>query len=55
MFKIVRDPCGIACLIITYIAVLYADYVVMRWIILHEFTTRQAFSFTCELKCNVLF
>lgn len=39
MFKIVRDPCGIACLVITYAAVFYADYVVIRWIILHEFTS----------------
>ncbi|XP_037960111.1 palmitoyltransferase ZDHHC3-like [Teleopsis dalmanni] len=30
----VRDPCGIVCLIITYGAVFYADYVVMRWIIM---------------------
>ncbi|KAH8378380.1 hypothetical protein KR093_011084 [Drosophila rubida] len=30
----IRDPCGIACLIVTYGAVIYADYVVMRWIIL---------------------
>ncbi|EDW64749.1 palmitoyltransferase ZDHHC3 isoform X1 [Drosophila virilis] len=30
----IRDPCGIVCLIFTYGAVIYADYVVMRWIIL---------------------
>jgi len=30
----IRDPCGIACLVVTYGAVLYADYVVIRWIIL---------------------
>ena len=24
------DPCGIACLIVTYSAILYADYVVVR-------------------------
>ncbi|KAJ8673088.1 hypothetical protein QAD02_004349 [Eretmocerus hayati] len=31
----VKDPCGIACIITTYIAVLYADHVVVRWIVLH--------------------
>ncbi|XP_036327295.1 palmitoyltransferase ZDHHC3-like [Rhagoletis pomonella] len=30
----IRDPCGIVCLVITYGAVMYADYVVLRWIIL---------------------
>ncbi|XP_071957867.1 palmitoyltransferase ZDHHC7-like isoform X2 [Antedon mediterranea] len=29
-----KDPCGIICLIITYAAVLYADYVVVQWLIL---------------------
>ncbi|KAF4522476.1 hypothetical protein B566_EDAN002561 [Ephemera danica] len=31
---LVRDPCGIVCLIATYAAVIYADYVVVRWIVL---------------------
>ncbi|XP_012257947.2 palmitoyltransferase ZDHHC3-A [Athalia rosae] len=31
----VRDLCGIVCIIVTYIAVFYADYVVVRWIVLH--------------------
>lgn len=30
----VRDPCGIVCLFVTYGAVFYADYVVVRWLIL---------------------
>lgn len=30
----VRDPCGVVCVLVTYCAVLYADYVVTRWIIL---------------------
>ena len=29
-----KDPCGFICLLMTYGAVLYADYVVVRWIIL---------------------
>ncbi|TDG48620.1 hypothetical protein AWZ03_004949 [Drosophila navojoa] len=29
----VRDPCGIICLIVTYGAIIYADYVVIYWII----------------------
>nr|XP_034172093.1 palmitoyltransferase ZDHHC7 [Osmia lignaria] len=32
----VKDPCGIVCIIVTYIAVFYADYVVVRWVILHS-------------------
>ncbi|KDR19695.1 palmitoyltransferase ZDHHC7 [Zootermopsis nevadensis] len=34
MSTFVRDPCGIVCILLTYVAVLYADYVVIRWIIL---------------------
>ncbi|CAH0560695.1 unnamed protein product [Brassicogethes aeneus] len=30
----VRDPCGIVCVLVTYSAVFYADYVVIKWIIL---------------------
>ncbi|KAK9891692.1 hypothetical protein WA026_015660 [Henosepilachna vigintioctopunctata] len=30
----IKDPCGIACIIVTYIAIFYADYVVVKWIIL---------------------
>ena len=26
-----KDPCGFTCLIMTYAAVIYADYVVVRW------------------------
>lgn len=36
----VRDPCGIVCIIVTYVAVFYADYVVIRWIILHTMQDR---------------
>uniref|UniRef100_A0A1B0DC24 Palmitoyltransferase n=1 Tax=Phlebotomus papatasi TaxID=29031 RepID=A0A1B0DC24_PHLPP len=32
----VKDPCGIACLIVTYMAIIYADYVVIKWIILQS-------------------
>ncbi len=28
------DPCGLTCLVLTYAAVLYADYVVVRWIVM---------------------
>ncbi|EAA12271.2 AGAP008493-PA, partial [Anopheles gambiae str. PEST] len=30
----VKDPCGIVCVLITYMTVLHADYVVTHWIIL---------------------
>ncbi|KAG8035803.1 hypothetical protein G9C98_001459 [Cotesia typhae] len=36
----VKDPCGIVCILVTYIAVFYADYVVIRWIILHTMQDR---------------
>lgn len=36
----IRDPCGIVCLVITYGAVIYADYVVLRWIILQTMEAR---------------
>lgn len=29
----VKDPCGVICLFITYLAILYSDYVVVRFII----------------------
>ena len=29
-----KDPCGFTCLLMTYAAVFYADYVVVRWIVL---------------------
>lgn len=35
-----RDPCGIVCIIVTYLAVFYADYVVTRWIILQTMQNR---------------
>lgn len=35
-----RDPCGIVCIFVTYLAVFYADYVVTRWIILQTMQNR---------------
>ncbi|KAG5883404.1 hypothetical protein JTB14_031293 [Gonioctena quinquepunctata] len=32
----VRDPCGVVCILITYGAVFYADYVVIKWVILQS-------------------
>jgi len=29
-----KDPCGLFCILMTYAAVLYADYAVIRWIVL---------------------
>ncbi|BES95086.1 unnamed protein product [Nesidiocoris tenuis] len=34
MSTIVKDPCGLICIPLTYVAVFYADYVVVRWVIL---------------------
>ncbi|XP_050502313.1 palmitoyltransferase ZDHHC3 isoform X2 [Diabrotica virgifera virgifera] len=30
----IKDPCGIVCILITYIAVFYADYVIIKWVVL---------------------
>lgn len=35
-----KDPCGIMCLIMTYLAVFYADYVVVRWIVIQTLHNR---------------
>lgn len=35
-----KDPCGIVCLVLTYLAVVYADYVVVRWIIIQTLRNR---------------
>lgn len=35
-----KDPCGIICLLMTYLAVFYADYVVVKWIILQTLHNR---------------
>ena len=29
-----NDPCGWTCLLMTYAAVIYADYVIIRWVVL---------------------
>ncbi|KAL1139787.1 hypothetical protein AAG570_006764 [Ranatra chinensis] len=34
MSTFVRDPCGFICIVITYIAVFYADYVVVKWVVM---------------------
>lgn len=34
------DPCGILCCLLTYAAVLYADYVVVNWLVLPTFDGR---------------
>ncbi|XP_026684709.1 palmitoyltransferase ZDHHC3 isoform X2 [Diaphorina citri] len=33
MMVFVKDPCGFICIIFTYAAVVYADYVVIRWVV----------------------
>ena len=35
-----KDPCGIICLMMTYLAVFYADYVVVRWIVIQTMHSR---------------
>lgn len=36
----IKDPCGISCIIVTYVAVFYADYVIIKWIILQTMQNR---------------
>ena len=31
-----KDPCGVTCLLMTYAAVIYADFVVVKWIVLES-------------------
>lgn len=40
MTNFIKDPCGIVCITITYLAIFYADYVVTRWIILQTMQNR---------------
>ncbi|XP_008178297.1 palmitoyltransferase ZDHHC3 isoform X1 [Acyrthosiphon pisum] len=35
MMKLVNDPCGIFCILFTYTSIIYADYVVIQWVVLH--------------------
>uniref|UniRef100_A0A1B6MPS2 Palmitoyltransferase n=1 Tax=Graphocephala atropunctata TaxID=36148 RepID=A0A1B6MPS2_9HEMI len=34
MSMFVKDPCGFICITLTYVAVFYADYVIIRWVIM---------------------
>lgn len=43
-----RDVCGILCALLTYVAMAYADYVVIFWLIRPTFTQR--FLLFCTLK-----
>lgn len=35
-----RDPCGVICLILTYFSVLYADYVVVQYVLIPAYSDR---------------
>ncbi|KAG8231418.1 hypothetical protein J437_LFUL012428 [Ladona fulva] len=30
----IKDPCGVLCILLTYVAVFYADYVIIQWVVL---------------------
>ena len=49
------DPCGFTCLIMTYGAVLYADYVVVRWIVLQTMSDSLWGAFNALLFNTVIF
>ncbi|XP_063802883.1 palmitoyltransferase ZDHHC3-like isoform X2 [Pseudophryne corroboree] len=38
MASCVRDPCGLLCILLTYLSLGYADYVILRHILLHTFS-----------------
>lgn len=42
----IKDPCGIVCIVVTYMAVLYADYVVTIQILHNWMQTRYKEIFT---------
>ena len=49
------DPCGFTCLIMTYGAVLYADYVVVRWIVIQTMSDSLWGAFNALLFNTVIF
>jgi hypothetical protein len=49
------DPCGFTCLIMTYGAVFYADYVVVRWIVLQTMSASLWGAFNVVLFNMVIF
>lgn len=40
MSVFLMDPCGLICILMTYVAVFYADYVVVKWIIMQTMPDR---------------
>lgn len=50
-----RDPCGFFCLLMTYGAVLYADYVVVRWIIMQTMQNSLWGAFNVVLFNTIVF
>lgn len=40
MTTFVRDPCGIVCIILTYLSILYADYVIVKWVVIEAMHDR---------------
>ena len=42
------DPCGITCLILTYAAIFYADYVIVNWVVLQTMFNRYYLDFSVE-------
>ncbi|XP_069584969.1 palmitoyltransferase ZDHHC3-like isoform X1 [Ranitomeya imitator] len=38
MAACVRDPCGLLCVLLTYLSLGYADYVILRHVLLHSFS-----------------
>lgn len=49
-----KDPCGIICLMMTYLAVFYADFVVVRWIIIETLHSRFKPNFIVKLFYSLL-
>ncbi|XP_056648716.1 palmitoyltransferase ZDHHC3 isoform X2 [Diorhabda sublineata] len=51
----VKDPCGILCILITYIAVFYADYVIIKWIVFQTMSDSLWGTFNVVMFNTVIF
>uniref|UniRef100_A0A3B5LIJ7 Palmitoyltransferase n=1 Tax=Xiphophorus couchianus TaxID=32473 RepID=A0A3B5LIJ7_9TELE len=48
-----RDPCGVICLVLTYFSVLYADYVVIQYVLIPAYADRSVTEVLIPFKPNL--
>ncbi|XP_046388189.1 palmitoyltransferase ZDHHC3 [Ischnura elegans] len=51
----IKDPCGFLCILLTYIAVFYADYVVIQWVVLQTMRNSLWGPFNAVLFNTIIF